>query len=703
MSAPSGADKGSVRAERVRILVSCTAILLGALAAYHDSFSGPLVFDSDLAIGNNPTLRHLWPIWPALNPPGGGSPVSGRPLVNLSFAIDYALGGGGLWAYHASNLAIHILAGLALFGILRRAFAGLPWWRATGAVSGGTWSSDVAALGAAMIWTVHPLQTESVTYLAQRTESLMGLFYLLTLYTFIRSLGSTRFRLWLALSVAACLAGMASKEVMATAPLMILLYDRTFVAGRCREAWRRRRGYYIGLASTWLLLAVLMAEAGGRGRTVGFATDVSWRDYALTQLRAIAHYLRLSVWPHPLVIDYGLRVGASLGVLLVDGLVVAALAGATLVGLWRRTAWGFAGAWFFAILAPTSSVVPVATELIAEHRMYLPLAAVVTVAVVGLDRLLGRKSWPVLGALAVALGWMTSLRNEDYRTARALWAETVAYAPDNPGAHNNLGTALLAEGDGPAAIEQFTEALRLDPSLAGSLNNLGGALLQEGRVEEAIARYEDAVRVAPGYAEAHANLGRVLARVGRLTEAVDHFDQALRLEPDRADAHIGRGTAVLRMGRVEEAIDEYRKAVRLWPDFAEAHHDLGFALAKAGRTPEAIAEFETAVRLAPEYAEAQENLGNALLKAGRAAEAVPHYQAALRVRPSSVEAQVNLGSALLETGKAQEAIAAYQAALHLRPDYGIAHHDLGLALRSVGRLTEASSELEIAARLGVGP
>src|SRR5580704_12302402 len=213
MSVPTSANLGGVRSERMRILVGCAAILLGALAAYHNSFSGPLVFDSDLAIGNNPTLRHLWPIWPALNPPGGGSPVSGRPLVNLSFAIDYALGKGGLWASHASNLAIHILAGRTLFGILRRAFAGLPLWRPKGAVSGGAWSSDGAARGAAMLWTVHPLQTESVTYLAQRAESLMGLFYLLTLYPFVRSLGSTRFRLWQALSVAACVAGMASKEV----------------------------------------------------------------------------------------------------------------------------------------------------------------------------------------------------------------------------------------------------------------------------------------------------------------------------------------------------------------------------------------------------------------------------------------------------------------------------------------------------------
>ncbi|HEY1764706.1 MAG TPA: tetratricopeptide repeat protein [Opitutaceae bacterium] len=691
-----------MRTKRKRAFVGCAVILLAAGLAYQNSFSGALVFDSDLAITDNPSIRHLWPLWSALNPPAGGSTVSGRPLANLSFAVNYALGGGNMWGYHALNLAIHVLGGLTLFGILRRTLGALPQWRTQEAAAFRSWSSDLGALGAAVIWTVHPLQTESVTYLAQRSESLMGLFYLLTLYSFIRSLDSARSGLWLALSIAACLMGMATKEVMVTAPLVILLFDRAFIAGSCREAWRRRRTYYLGLGATWILLAVLMAAAGSRGRTVGFATDVPWQTYALTQFRAIAHYLRLSVWPHPLVIDYGLKLETPPAILLVDGAIIAVLAGATLVGLWRRTALGFAGAWFFAILAPTSSVVPVATEIIAEHRMYLPLAAVAAVVVAGLHRLLGWRAWPVLALLAAVLSWVTERRNEDYRSARALWAETVEYAPYNPGAHNNLGAALLAEGDRAGATREFTEALRLDPSLAGSLNNLGGVLLQEGRVDEAIARYEEAVRIAPGYAEAHANLGRVLARSGRLEEAVEHFNQALTLDPKRADAHIGLGTALLRLGRLGQAIDEYRKAVALGPKFAEAHHDLGFALAKAGRSDEAIAELETAVRLSPDYAEAQENLGNALLNAHRPAEAAPHYEAVLRIIPNSVEAQVNLGNALLETGKAQEAIAAYEAALRLRPDYGIAHHDLAVALQSVGRTSEASAELEIAGRLGVG-
>jgi hypothetical protein len=162
------------------------------------------------------------------------------------------------------------------------------------------------ALAVALLWTLHPLQTEAVTYVIQRVESLMGLCYLLTLYCLIRSVDSPRPALWQGCMVTACLLGMATKEVMATAPLLGLLYDRTFLAGSFREAWQRRRWWYVGLAATWLPLACLVAGTGGnRGGTSGFNVGVAPWAYWLTQFQAVAHYLKLSVWPHPLVFEYG--------------------------------------------------------------------------------------------------------------------------------------------------------------------------------------------------------------------------------------------------------------------------------------------------------------------------------------------------------------------------------------------------------------
>ncbi|MGD1021058.1 MAG: hypothetical protein ABSA12_17265, partial [Verrucomicrobiia bacterium] len=199
-------------------------LVLTGLWAYHNSLTGPFIYDDWLSIQKNPTIRHLWPIWQPLSPPhAGGITVEGRPLINLSLAVNYAIGGTNVRGYHALNLAIHILAGLTLFGIVRRTLLQPRLRERFGAVA------DELALAVALIWTVHPLQTESVTYIIQRAESMMGLFYLLTLYGFIRGTASPLPRLWHGLCIGACALGMASKEVMVSAPLMVMLYDRTFV------------------------------------------------------------------------------------------------------------------------------------------------------------------------------------------------------------------------------------------------------------------------------------------------------------------------------------------------------------------------------------------------------------------------------------------------------------------------------------------
>ena len=239
------------------------------MTAYNNSLSGPFVFDDLPAIAENPSIRRLWPPSEALVPRlDGGLTVSGRPLVNLSLAINYAWSGDKAWSYHLVNLLIHVSAGLALFGIARRTFS------QPGLVGRFGDAALWLAFSVALIWLLHPLQTESVTYVVQRAESLMGLCYLLTIFCFVRSIESLRSGYWLGLSLTACLLGMAAKEVMVSAPLMVFLYDRTFVAGSFGEAWRRRRVYYLGMGATWALLGWLAIGTTGRG---GAAARVGFR------------------------------------------------------------------------------------------------------------------------------------------------------------------------------------------------------------------------------------------------------------------------------------------------------------------------------------------------------------------------------------------------------------------------------------------
>ncbi|MBM3853623.1 MAG: tetratricopeptide repeat protein, partial [Verrucomicrobia bacterium] len=545
------------------------AILVAAgLAAYAGSFSGPFVLDDPSSITANPTIRRLWPPWDVLATPRANVTVQGRPVLNLSFALNHAVSGYEVWSYHALNLAIHLLAGLALFGLVRRTLAVSAACAWIGGAAGPAAvlpegrgrTASALGLAVALLWTVHPLQTESVTYVVQRAESLMGLFYLLTLYCFVRYAeggAAARPSGWHAGAVLAGLAGMATKEVMVTAPVMIVLYDRTFFAGSFRAAWLQRRAFHLSLAATWLLLLVCLQRGGGnRGGAIGLGSGVAWWDYGLTQFEAIGRYVLLSFWPHPLVFEYGAFAVKRAADVLPWAALVVPLAAGTLRALWRRPAAGFAGAWFFGILAPTS-LVPGTSQMIVEHRVYLPLAGLLALSVCGGYALAVR--WggarPAPGRvaalallLASALGALTASRNATYRTALGLWTETVALRPHNPLAHH-----LLAE-----------------------------ELARVGRHEEALVHRQRAARLDPGFALAQERLGELLLRLGRPAEAETPLRAALRLRPDFADAHNTLGALLAGKGRVDEAKAHVEKALALQPDFAEAHYNLANLLAQQG-------------------------------------------------------------------------------------------------------------------------
>jgi len=617
-------------AARPTVLAAGVLILAGA-AVYANSFAGAFVYDDTAAILRNPTIRHLGRLGTVLAPPGDqAGTVGGRPLVNLSLAINYALGGTRPWGYHAVNLGIHLLAALVLFGVVRRTFARPPPGKAAPRLSGG--AGTATALGAALLWTLHPLQTESVTYVIQRAESLMGLLYLLTLYAFIRHVDERdpgRSRRWAVLGLATCLLGMAAKEVMVTAPLMVLLYDRTFVAGSFRASWGRRRGFYLGLASSWILLAVLVASTHGRGGSAGLAAGTGAWPYALTQCGAVLHYLRLVVWPVPLVFDYGTGLVETMGAVTRPAALLVLLLAATAWALWRRPALGFLGAWFFVILAPTSSLVVIATEPVAEHRLYLPLAAATVLAAVGLQAALERwgpragrpdnRAASAIGALAgcagfaAVLGLQTVQRNRDYRSPEALWRATVQAVPGNPRAHNDLGSALVDRGAAAEAAAEFAAALRLQPGYLPAHYNLGALLLGAGRPQEAIPHLERAVGGSLHLAEANRYLGEALAKSGRGAEAVGPYQAAARLDPSSVEAAFGLGNALAVQGRYQEAIPEFRRAVALAPGLMRARNNLANALLFAGRVDDAILEYQRALQLRPDDPAVRDNLARALL------------------------------------------------------------------------------------------
>jgi tetratricopeptide (TPR) repeat protein len=714
-------------------LLAGLALVLAALAAYHNSFGVPFVFDDSAAISDNPTIRKLWPPWQALNPPATGAGVTGRPLVNYSLAVNYAIGGVDVRGYHAMNLALHVLVALTLWGVLRRTLRQpvLPKRISDHA--------ELAAWTTALLWTVHPLLTESVVCVVQRNEIMGGFFYLLTLYGFIRATPSTTsasvsaHRGWLGVAVGACLLGMASKEIVATVPLMVLLYDRTFVAGTFREAWQRRKLFYGALAVTWLFLAWLMVHTGKRGGTVGFGLGVTSWEYLLTQCRALTTYLKLSFWPDPLVVDYGTTIARSIGEVWWRGLLVVALLVATIFALFRRPVLGFLGAWFFVILAPSSSFVPLTTQTLAEHRMYLPLIAVIALGVGAGTVFFGRRALVALVAMAVGAGCLTVRRNFDYQDEMTLWRDTVANQPENSRAISGLAAAYLNQGDLPAARRYYAEALRLDPKAPLKQYNMGFVLDQSGLKDEARVHYEEAIRLFPIFAPARANLAVILLQQGKSAEAVAQleiamqhlphiprvhythglalleqrkfseaakaFEQTLQLTPDNAEAAYNLGVALFHLNQIPDAIRHLQRAVQLAPELADAHFNFGVVLAASGRREDGMKHYAEAIRLDPNYAEAKLNLGVLLAQSGQLNEALVQLEGAVRLKPDSAEAHANFGNVLSETGHVQEAVKSYEQALRLRPGYTSAHFNLGNALLQLQRWKEAHAHFTEASRL----
>ncbi|HOW60069.1 MAG TPA: tetratricopeptide repeat protein [Candidatus Omnitrophota bacterium] len=538
---------GNLKNQSRKNFFSSLVLTIAALAAYSNTFHCPFIFDDVPGILNNIYIRHLWPLSRALSAPADTS-VAGRPLASLSLAINYAISGLNPWSYHVLNLMLHIGSAFLVYVILRRTFLRLTFIPQSKI---GPW---LFSLTAAMFWLVHPLQTHAVTYVIQRAELLAGFFYFATLYAFLRSLGSQRQVLWQTIAIFLCALGMLSKEVMVTCPVMIYLYDRCFVEKSFVRPFKKRPWFYTGLVLTWGIL-ILLQWSGPRSQTanIHFPFYTPWL-YFKTQIGVVCHYLRLSVWPYPLVLDYtGWKFALSLKSVLPQALILFSLVVLTLWALIRRPLLGFLGAWFFIILSPSSSFVVLLSDVVAEKRMYLPLLAVVVFLFLVADWLLGWagrcRAWSDSRLRKIFIGFVTLVilgsmgltfsRNQDYQSNLSIWLDTVRKRPDNGKAWNNLGLAYT-EKEGWAsenALRSYAEAFRVDPINFYAHCNYANALMQRGEFEEALQHYQLAVSLNEKIGVAHFNLGILYRILKRDDEAIQEFTKAIRIDPDDGKAH----------------------------------------------------------------------------------------------------------------------------------------------------------------------
>jgi protein O-mannosyl-transferase len=541
-----------LRQEKLQRWLYIIVLLVAGGLVYHNSLQGPLIFDDLISISMNPNIKSLWPIWRAMGAPDTAG-TAGRPIINLTLAINYAIGGEKTVGYHVVNLLIHLASALTLFGIVRRTLLS-PALREQ-----FSQRASHLALAVALLWEVHPLVTESVTYIIQRTESLMGLFFLLTLYCSIRAHESPTPRRWTAAAVIACILGMGSKEVMAVAPLIVILYDRIFYYPSFRTMLSRRWKFYTALACTILIIPLLLFTVVAFRSKSGAGLEVMtpW-TYALTQAGVLVRYLRLSFWPNDLVIDYfDWPIAKSLEDVWPQAVLIVALLAATVYAFFKRPAIAFLGAWFFLILAPTSSFLPLGTEIAAERRMYLPLVAIVALVVFAIDWILRDKRlelpqpamrWIGLTLLVITtlgLGYVTLVRNEDYVSDLSIYSDAFAKRQENTRALTNLAGALSRRGLDKEAIGILRHGLQFHPNAATTHRNLAKLLEKQNDLDAAIFHYTHAVMNDSGNMKYYMELAQALLKRDHYDLAIDVLDQAIANDPTNQDVQALRREAIV--------------------------------------------------------------------------------------------------------------------------------------------------------------
>ncbi len=550
-AAKSAAGPAMALSPAVFHLLSIFCILTAGGLVYANSFAVPFVLDDVTSILTNPLVKNF------------DFRLKTRILGDLSFALNYQLGGFEVAGYHVVNLLLHLLNACLVYSLVQMIFR-TPLLAGIAGEKPGQESSAPVTIGfvAALIFVTHPLQTQAVTYLAQRVAVMATSFYLGALLCYAGSRLSSRRPAatgLLGLSLLLALAGVLAKENAVTIPLVILLFEVTFFRGELRSRL---------LPLVWYLLPLLAAPILLLGK-IGFSADMldevgrltaesgapPRMTYLLTQFPVIVSYLRLFFFPAGQNLDHDFPLHNSLlqppvilSILLLAAVVAAGIgswlsarrATDARTGLLALPAFGIA--WFFIALLVESSVIPI-RDVMFEHRLYLPSVGLVTgLAAAGwraVYRWLGSdtkktaKGLLAVGCIiALLLGVATVQRNRVWQSEVTLWEDVVRKSPAKGRGYGALGHAYQRSGRLNDAEVAYRQAVRLSPTDHIALNNLGAIYLKQKRYDEAVRELLQVAKLSPTTAATRFNLGLAYAGLGRLQEAEASFEQALRLQPD---------------------------------------------------------------------------------------------------------------------------------------------------------------------------
>jgi len=703
-----------------------------ALWAYSGSVKGPFVFDDRPNILDNPHIRLSQLNARGIKNAGFHSPNKTRPVANISFALNHYVHEYRTKGYHLINILIHIITGILLYSLFRTTQA-TPGYGVT-----DKYPIPLIPLFGALIWFAHPLQTQSVSYIVQRMNSLAALFYVLSLLLYAkgrlqgiekeknshsRPPGPGHHHLLFAGCAVSALLALGSKQIAATLPAFIFLYEWYFFQDLDSE-WLKQKMVPLVVMSLFFVLLVFVYTGGHPLARI--ASSFEGRHFTLiqrvlTEFRVLFFYITLLVFPHPsrLNLDHDFPISASLVDPVTTLLSVIGVLGLVLIAVFRarpNRLLSFSILWYLGNLVIESSVIGL--EIIFEHRNYLPSMFVCLLIVAAVERGIRQKWIPValfIVVTAMLLMW-THERNRVWGDRLTLWADCAAKSPNSARSHNNLGLALTGQGRTEEAVYHFERALEITPGFLKARNNLALALVaqassleNQGRTtaaaasyQEAVTSYQKALEINPGHGIVHNNLGVALVAQGRIKEAIYHYQRAIQIRPDYAEAHNNLGIAFRKTGDDASAAGHYLKALKIHPEYAQAHNNLGVVHVSQGQGEKAFYHFSRALAIDPGYVNALNNMGLFFLGQGDFQEAAGYFSRAVQAEPGDWGTVNHLGISLAGQGKYEAAVGHYQRALGLNPENASVHNNMGTALARLGRFEAAAVHFRTALAIDPG-
>jgi len=719
-----------ITAEFILLLVLMVCICF----IYKNSIKGPFIFDDIPNIQDNPYIRLSKLTLDGIIGAGFKSISHNRPVANISFALNYYFNGYNVAGYHFVNILMHIITGIILFYFIKVTLVLSNFQNIkielekntappnkqnllihnskTSSISTPPRSFIPASAEllfipffATFIWLVHPLQTQTVSYIVQRMNSMAAMFYILSLLLYVKArLANTEKKKW-GLFLGCILSGilsLASKEIAATLPFFIFLYEWFFFQKASLKWIKLNSIYFLCI----LLLIILFAFflLGSHPIKIILSTynhrDFTLWQRVLTEFRVVIYYISLIIFPHPTRLN--LLHDFSISHSFIDP-ITTLLSFITILGLIIMAIWlakrdrllSFCILWFLGNLVIESSVIGL--EIIFEHRTYLPSMFICLLAVVVCYRYINMKWIGVALAciIVTVFSFWTYQRNLVWSDSITFHRDCVRKSPQKARPHNNLGEVLADQGHLAEAVTHYLEALRINPYYTEAHNNLGVVLKAQGKISEAISHYEEALRISPNYSPTHNNLGNALIlQHGVTDEAIGHFREALQINPYYAEAYSSLSVALIQMGNIDEAIDLLKKALQINPHIAATYVNLGGALMLQDKSDEAMVYFNKALQINPNLSEAHVNLGIILYNEERLDEAIAHFRKALLIGPDNDEAQFNLNKALAFLNEINVNIEKIQEDLTHKPEEPILYLQLGNMYSIKGELDKAIAQYQ---------